>query len=73
MKIARSTKHLCDILELAQEKELKLILGAFVVDCTKVELYPIIEGMLKMMAVFTKIERNMISLVCVMLNLRGSE
>ncbi len=60
-RITRSTKQLCDILELAQEKKLKLILGTFVVDCTVGELDPMTEGMLKMMAVFAEMERNMIS------------
>lgn len=60
-RITRSTKQLCDILELVQEKKLKLILGSFVVDCTKGELDPMTEGMLKMMAVFAEMERNMIS------------
>ncbi|MCP8421223.1 recombinase family protein [Clostridioides difficile] len=59
-RITRSTKQLCDILELAQEKKLKLILGGFVVDCTT-ELDPMTEGMLKMMGVFAEMERNMIS------------
>lgn len=40
---------------------MKLILGIFVVDCTKGELAPMTEGMLKMMAVFAEMERNMIS------------
>lgn len=60
-RITRSTKQLCDILELAREKHLKLILGAFVVDCRKGELDPMTEGMLKMMAVFAEMEKNMIS------------
>ena len=60
-RITRSTKQLCDILELAQEKKLKLILGGFVVDCTKGEMDPMTEGMLKMMGVFAEMERNMIS------------
>jgi len=59
-RISRSTKQLCDIIELAKEKKLKLIFGGFVVDCTK-ELDPMTEGMLKMMGVFSEIERNMIS------------
>ena len=36
------------------------MLGTFVVDCTK-ELDPMTEGMLKMMGVFSELERNMIS------------
>lgn len=60
-RITRSTKQLCEIIELAQRKQIKLIIGAFVVDCTKGELDPMTEGMLKMMGVFSEMERNMIS------------
>lgn len=59
-RITRSTKQLCDIIEFAKERHIKLILGSFVVDCTK-ELDPMTEGMLKMMGVFAELERNMIS------------
>jgi len=59
-RITRSTKQLCEIIEVAKEKHLMLIFGTFVVDCTK-ELDPMTEGMLKMMGVFSEIERNMIS------------
>lgn len=59
-RITRSTKQLCEIIELAKSKHLKLIFGSFVVDCTK-ELDAMTEGMLKMMGVFSEIERNMIS------------
>lgn len=60
-RITRSTKQLCEIIELVQQKHLKLIIGAFVVDCTKGYLDPMTEGMLKMMGVFAEMERNMIS------------
>lgn len=59
-RITRSTKQLCDIIELAKGKQIKLIIGNFVVDCSK-ELDPMTEGMLKMMGVFAELERNMIS------------
>ena len=59
-RITRSTKQLCDIIELAKDRKIKLVLGSFVVDCTK-ELDPMTEGMLKMMGVFSELERNMIS------------
>lgn len=59
-RITRSTKQLCDIIELAKEKHIKLVLGTFVVDCSK-ELDPMTEGMLKMMGVFSELERNIIS------------
>lgn len=59
-RITRSTKQLCEIIELAKEKHIKLVLGNFVVDCSK-ELDPMTEGMLKMMGVFSELERNIIS------------
>lgn len=59
-RITRSTKQLCDIIELAKTKHFRLELGTFIVDCTK-ELDPMTEGMLKMMGVFAELERNMIS------------
>ena len=59
-RITRSTKQLCDIIELAKDRHIKLVLGTFIVDCTK-ELDPMTEGMLKMMGVFSELERNMIS------------
>ena len=59
-RITRSTKQLCEIIELAKDRHTKLVLGSFVVDCTK-ELDPMTEGMLKMMGVFSELERNIIS------------
>ena len=59
-RITRSTKQLCEIIEFAKDIKIKLILGNFVIDCTK-ELDPMTEGMLKMMGVFAEMERNMIS------------
>jgi DNA invertase Pin-like site-specific DNA recombinase len=59
-RITRSTKQLCEIIEFSKTKKIKLILGNFVVDCIK-DLDPMTEGMLKMMGVFSELERNMIS------------
>ena len=59
-RITRSTKQLCEIIELAKNRCIKLILGNFVVDCSR-ELDPMTEGMLKMMGVFSEIERNITS------------
>ena len=59
-RITRSTKQLCEIIEIAKQRSIKLILGNFVVDCTS-ELDPMTEGMLKMMGVFAELERNIIS------------
>lgn len=59
-RITRSTKQLCSIIEFAKNRNIKLILGNFVVDCSK-QLDPMTEGMLKMMGVFAELERNIIS------------
>ena len=59
-RFTRSTKQLCEIIEFAKESHLKLVLGSFIVDCSK-DLDPMTEGMLKMMGVFAELERNMIS------------
>ncbi len=59
-RITRSTKQLCEIIEIAKNMHIKLVLGNFIVDCSN-ELDPLTEGMLKMMGVFSELERNMIS------------
>jgi DNA invertase Pin-like site-specific DNA recombinase len=59
-RLTRSTKQLCEIIELAKEKKLELIIGTFKVDCRN-GLDPMTDGMLKMMGVFAEMERNMIS------------
>jgi hypothetical protein len=46
-RITRSTKQLREIIEMAKIKQVKLILGNFIVDCTS-SLDPMTEGMLKM-------------------------
>lgn len=60
-RITRSTKQLCDIIELAKEKKLKLILGSFILDCSADELDPMAKAMLSMMGVFSELEKDMIS------------
>ena len=60
-RITRSTKQLCEIVELVQERGIKLIIDTFEVDCTREQLDPMTEGMLKMMGVFAEMERKMIS------------
>lgn len=59
-RFTRSTKQLCEIIEFVKENHIKLVLGTFIVDCSR-ELDPMTEGMLKMMGVFAELERNMIS------------
>lgn len=61
-RLTRSTKHLCEILQTVQDKKLILnIGGSFVVDCSKGDLDPMTEGMIKMWGVFSEMERNIIS------------
>lgn len=61
-RLTRSTKHLCEILQQVQDKKPILnIGGAFVVDCSKGEMDPMTEGMVKMWGVFAEMERNIIS------------
>ena len=61
-RLTRSTKHLCQILQTVRDKKLILnIGGSFVVDCSKGELDPMTEGMIKMWGVFSEMERNIIS------------
>ena len=57
-RLSRSTKQLCEILELVEERHLKLIVGGFVVDCTGNEIDPMTMGMLRMMSVFAQMERE---------------
>ncbi len=60
-RLTRSTKQLCDIMQLIQEKKLKLIIGTFIVDCTADEIDPMTKGMLMMWGVFSEMERDIIS------------
>ena len=32
-RLTRSTKHLCDIMQIVQDKKIRLIIGSFIVDC----------------------------------------
>lgn len=59
-RLSRSTKHLCEIVDVIQQKHCKLIIGSFIVDCTGDEIDPMTEGMLKMWGVFAEMERKMI-------------
>lgn len=59
-RLTRSTQHLCEMLELVQDKHLKLIIGSFVVDCSQSEIEPMTKGMLMMWGVFAEMERDII-------------
>ena len=57
-RITRSLKQLCEIIELAKERKLKLVIGTLVIDCTG-EMNPMTEAMLQIMGVFSELERKM--------------
>ena len=60
-RLTRSTKHLCEILQTVKSKHLILdIGGSFRIDCSKGEMDPMTEGMVKMWGVFAEMERNII-------------
>lgn len=55
---SRSTKQLCEILEFAEDNHLKLIIGGFIVDCTKEDIDTVTMEIIRMMAVFAQMERE---------------
>lgn len=57
-RITRSLKQLCDVIEYAKNKKLRLIIGNFVIDCHG-EIDHMTQAMLQMMGVFSELERNM--------------
>ena len=59
-RLSRSTKQLCEILQLVQERHIRLIIGNFVVDCREDEIDPSTKGMLLLLAVFSEMERDII-------------
>ena len=61
-RISRSTKQLCEIIELVQERKLKLIIkDSITIDCTRGEIDPMTKAFLQMSGVFAELEKNMIS------------
>ena len=60
-RLTRSESHLCEILEIVQEKHLRLVIGSFVVDCRSADIDPMTKGMLMMWGVFAEMERDIIS------------
>ncbi len=59
-RITRSTKQLIDIIEFVEKMHLKLVLGTFVVDCTSNKMDIMTEALLKVVGVFSELERKMI-------------
>lgn len=59
-RITRSTKQLCDIIELCKERRLKLVIqNSVTIDCSTGEIDPMTEAFLQMAGVFAQLERNM--------------
>lgn len=59
-RLTRSTKQLCDLIDLCKEKKLKLIIkGSVTIDCTNGQLDPMTNAFLQMAGVFSELERNM--------------
>lgn len=61
-RITRSTKQLCDIIELVKQKHLKLIIkDSITIDCSSSDtIDPMSNAFLQIAAVFAELERNMI-------------
>lgn len=60
-RLTRSTKQLCEILQVVQTQKLRLIIGSFSVDCRSEDIDPMTKGMLMMWGVFSEMERDIIS------------
>ena len=60
-RLARSTKQLCEIIEIVKEKKLKLIIvGSIIVDCTLGRIDPMTNAFIQMSGVFAELELGMI-------------
>ena len=60
-RLARSTKQLCEIIELVKAKKIKLVIvGSVTVDCTQGRLDPMSNAFIQMSGVFAELELGMI-------------
>jgi len=57
-RLTRSLKQLCDVIELAKERQLKLVIGTLIIDYTD-QIDPMTEAMLQIIGVFAELERKM--------------
>ena len=61
-RLTRSTKQLCDIIQMINDKGLKLaIKGSITIDCTNKDIDPMTKSFLQIAGVFAELERNLIS------------
>ena len=58
-RISRSTKQLCSVIDYISTNKMRLVIGELNVDCRTDTIEPMVEGMLKMMAVFAELDRKM--------------
>ena len=60
-RLARSTKQLCEIIDLIREKKLRLVIvGSITLDCRNGQADPMSEAFLQMAGVFSQLELAMI-------------
>ncbi|MDP4120782.1 MAG: recombinase family protein [Bacillota bacterium] len=61
-RLTRSTRQLCDIINIIEKKRLKLtVKGSITIDCTNGNIDPMTNAFLQITGVFAELERNMIS------------
>lgn len=59
-RITRSTKQLCDIIQIVRDKRLQLIIkGSITINCLNGEIDPMTKAFLQMAGVFAELERDM--------------
>jgi len=60
-RITRSTKQLCEVIELVKAKQIRLVIkNSITIDCTSGELDPMTNAFLLMAGVFAELEHGMI-------------
>ena len=60
-RLSRSTKQLCEIIDVIREKRLRLIIvGSITIDCRSGQMDPMSEAFMKMAGVFSELELQMI-------------
>lgn len=60
-RLTRSTKQLCELIEVVKEKRIKLVVkNSITIDCTSGELDPVTKAFLQITGVFAELEKSMI-------------
>jgi len=61
-RLTRSTKQLCEMIDIVKEKHIKLVIkNSLTIDCTNGELDPMTKAFLQIAGVFGELERDIIS------------